>query len=378
MDEDFVSDLNDGTAVDDTVSAHTGSVDPNRVEATPKEPVQKTDTQSAPKAKAPSLRDQISTALKGEEVTPPAAQQDGGPARNPDGTFAPKPADAAAAADPAQQVQQSGAPVATPPGFTPQEAEVFAKLPAELQTSVARTMESLNEKATRFAGYEQMEQLIAPRRQSWALNGMTEAQAVNQLLALSDFAAQKPMEFIQYFAQQRGLDLEELVFGAEPVDPTVQALQQQVHDLNAQLNGMSTQQQQAAHQNTVNEIVAFASETGPDGKPLRPYFEELGDGVLPFIQAVMAQNPGWSRQQILQEAYDRACWGTPAVRAKLQQATTAAAEAARIQEQQANAKRARSAGASIPSGVPATAPSAAASGARSLRDEIRANLSAAS
>lgn len=378
MDEDFVSDLNDGTAVDDTVSAHTGSVDPNRVEATPKEPVQKTDTQSAPKAKAPSLRDQISTALKGEEATPPAAQQDGGPARNPDGTFAPKPADVAAAADPAQQVQQPGAPVATPPGFTPQEAEVFAKLPAELQTSVARTMESLNEKAARFAGYEQMEQLIAPRRQSWALNGMTEAQAVNQLLALSDFAAQKPMEFIQYFAQQRGLDLEELVFGAEPVDPTVQALQQQVHDLNAQLNGMSTQQQQAAHQNTVNEIVAFASETGPDGKPLRPYFEELGDGVLPFIQAVMTQNPGWSRQQILQEAYDRACWGTPAVRAKLQQATTAAAEAARIQEQQANAKRARSAGASIPSGVPATAPSAAASGARSLRDEIRANLSAAS
>lgn len=376
MDEDFVSDLNDGTAVDDTVSAHTGSVDPNRVDA-PKEPVQKTDTQAAPKAKAPSLRDQISTALKGEDVTPPAAQQDGGPARNPDGTFAPKPQDAAAAVDPAQAAPVLG-PQTTPPGLTPQEAEVFAKLPAELQTSVARTMESLNEKATRFAGYEQMEQLIAPRRQAWALNGMTDAQAVNQLLALSDFAAQRPMEFIQYFAQQRGLDLEDVVFGAEPVDPTVQALQQQVQTLQQQLGGMTTQQQQAAHQNTVNEIVSFASETGPDGKPLRPYFEELGDGVLPFIQAVMTQNPNWSRQQILQEAYDRACWGTPAVRAKLQEATNAAAEAARIQEQQANAKRARSAGASIPSGVPATAPSAAASGSRSLRDEIRANLSAAS
>ncbi|TXH44521.1 MAG: hypothetical protein E6Q97_32460 [Desulfurellales bacterium] len=366
---DIISDI--GTGADtDTIPAEKGNIDPSRIErSTPAK------TEAPAQDKAVTLRDQISSALKSEDATPPAAQQDGGPVRNPDGTFAAKqvPVDPNAAA-PIVNTQHINAPV----GLTPQDAELFAKLPAELQSTFARTMESLNEKTARYSGYEQMEQMIAPRRQAWALNGLTETQAINQLLALSDFASQRPAEFVQYFAQQRGLDLEEILYGADPVDPNVQQLQQQVTQLTQQLNGMNTQQQQAAHDSVVNEIVSFAEEKDDTGQPLRPYLDELGSNVLPFVQSVMQAHPEWSRQQILQEAYDNACWGTPSIRAKMQQASNAAAEAGRIQQQQENAKRARAAGVSMPSGVPtATNTDPSTSANRSLRDEIRAQVSAA-
>jgi hypothetical protein len=372
---DIISDLN-GTGNTDVVPADKGSIDPSRVE-TRTDVQQSTDTTATK-----SLRDQISSALKGEDQTPPAASKDG-VNRDEKGQFAPKdPAAQAAPVDPNAQVapvdpnaKPSAVPV--PAGLSPQEAQIFNSLPAELQTSFARTMETLNEKATRFAGYEAIEQMIAPRRQPWALNGMTDTQAINQLLALSDFAAEKPMEFVQYFIQQRGLDAEEIVFGAEPIDPTVQALQQQVADLTQQLTGVTTQQQQAAHNGIVNEIISFGTETGADGALLRPYFDELGNSVLPFVQAVMSAHPEWTRAQVLQEAYDRACWGTPSVRAKMQAASDTAASAARLAEQQEAAKRARAAGSSLPTGVPqgGNTPNNVQGG--SLRDTIRAAVASA-
>src|SRR6187551_469515 len=185
VEADFISDLVDGTeGQEDTVSANVGNLDPNRGAdpvrtqnpAIPAQHAKTVDDPAAPEAKQPTLREQISSALKGDQATPEAALQDGGPVRNPDGTFAPK----VAAVDPnAQQAQ----PVPVPPGLSAQDAEVFAKLPAELQQHVARTMESLNQRSQRYADYDQLEQVIGQRRQAWAMNGASPAQAVNQLLA---------------------------------------------------------------------------------------------------------------------------------------------------------------------------------------------------
>jgi hypothetical protein len=370
---DFVSDLNDGTA--DVISANVGSVDPHRgsdpvsVPAEKPAPAPKAAPSDEPAPKPLTLREQLSSAIKGETNTPAPALQDGGIVRNPDGTFAPK-----EAADTPEAAPPVAAAVPVPPGLSAAEAEHFTKLPAELQQSVARTMDYVNQQAQRYQSLGQVEGIIGPRRQAWAMAGMTDAQVVNQLFALSDFAEKDPAGFVSYFAQQRGIDLEEIVFGAEPVDPNVQALQQQVQNLQQQLGGMTTQQQQAAHNSTVNEVIEFAKATDANGKPLRPYFEELGSEVMPFITAVMQQNPQMSRTQVLQEAYDRASWGNPSVRAKMQAAADAARDAARIKEQQDTAKRARTAGSSVPAGVPASENPAAVSGNRSLRDDLRAAI----
>lgn len=375
VDIDIVSDLNGGDALPDgVVSANEGNLSTNRGSSDlgKADTAQPLETKDVAAVKPISLRDQISNALKGDTETPPAAQLDGGQVRNPDGTFAPKPAattEAPAAAAPVVQYPTQGLP-----GLAP---EVFAALPAETQQHVVRTMEALNQQA---AQYQAVEQVIGPRRQGWAIHGMTDGAVLNQLFALSDFAEKDPQGFVRHFAQQRGIDLEVLAFGPEPTDPHVAATNTRIQQLEAQLAGFTAQQQQTQHNGIVQEIVNFADEKGADGKPLRPYFGELGNTVLPFIQASMARNPGKSRSEILSEAYDNACWGNPAIRAKVQAASNAVREAERLRGATEVAGRARKAGVSVSGGTPSDAAArAATSGSKgNLRDDIRAAMAASS
>lgn len=386
-DVDFVSDLNGGG--DTTISVNEGDVSTHGADAVQvnkgvsraapaqSKAVGKKVESGEPAHKALSLRDQISSALKGDDDTPPVASQDG-KVRNPDGTFAPKPAAPdPVAPDPVVPDPAAAAPrtVVAPTGIDP---EVFKTLPAETQASLARTMEGIAQSQQRFAGLAQVEQLIAPRRQAWALNGMTENQAIGQLLALSDFAGRDPSGFVQYFAKNNGVNLEDLVLGAEPVDPKFAALEKQLADLQSARTRDTQQQQQAAHTNMVNGVAAFASEKGQDNQPLRPYFDELGQDVLPFVSAVKAQNPTWTHNQVLQEAYDRACWGTPSVRSKMQAAADAAGEAERLRQGAAKVEQARAAGVGVRNGTPAAPASVPAETGKSLRETIRASIAASS
>lgn len=382
-DFDIVSDLNDGS--NEIVPAH-GS-DTQDVNAPVREPASQPKKVGEPKAEGDrpmSLRDQISSALKGQEDTPPAGQQDGGDQpRGPDGKFLPK---ADANADPANPAPQPdpanpapAAPVtAAPAGIDPQ---VFASLPAETQAQLARTMEDVTNQQKRFASLAPVEQLIAPRIDAWALNGMAPAQALHQLLALSDFAGRDPGGFIKYIAQNNGVDLEELVLEMVPdeeADPRIAALQAEIAELKGTVQGQTQQQQQAIHQRTVDEVVAFAGEKGQDGNLLRPHLPELGDSWHPYIGLVKAQNPSWSHAQVLQQAYENACWNNASVRGKLQAAANAAAEAERLRKETERVSAARTAAVTLPSGAPTSAPLAPNDANRTLRDTIRASMAAAS
>lgn len=386
LDVDFVSDLNGTGEATVAVNANDTSVhgddvvsvnNQRPVAETPKK-VDTVKVDDAEKPKALSLRDQISSAIKGEGDTPDAASKDG-VNRNPDGTFAPKAADVPAAdaapVDPNAAKPAEAAPVvAAPQGINP---EVFKSLPAETQVELARTMDGIAQSQQRFARLGEVEQLIAPRLDAWALNGMTPASALNQLLALSDFAGRDPGGFIKYMAENNGVDLEELVLGSEPVDPTVAALQREIAELKNGQQSFTQQQQQAAHQAVVDNVIAFASEKDQSGKLVRPYFEELSNDIMPVIAAVKAQNPNWSHTQVLQKAYENACWVNEGVRGKMQAAAQAAAEAERLRQGAEKVERARSASASVPNGAP-TGSTTPPPGSGSLRDTIRQSIASLS
>ena len=384
-DVDFTSDLN-GTG-DTTVSVNEGSVstsgadvvDQHNQNPQTREPVaQPTQVKDDTTAKPLSIRDQISSALKGEAETPPAATQDGR-ARDPaTGQFISQPV-AGVAPDAQAPVEGQVPPVAAaPPLAAPQgiDPAVFQSLPAETQAALARTMDEVTSRQQQVASLEQVGQLLASRRDAWALNGMTEHQALHQLLALSDFAGRDPGGFIKYMAENNGVDLAELVLGQEPVDPQYSALQAQIAELQGREQQRAQEQLQAAHNETVNGVVAFASEKGQDGQPLRPYFDELGNEVLPFISAVKAQNPNMPHTQVLQEAYDRACWGSPTVRAKMQAAANAVGEAERLRQGVEKVDRARTASVSVKSGVPSAPPTPPNDVSRNLRETIKASIAA--
>jgi hypothetical protein len=381
MDLDMVSDLN-GTG-DTSVTVHESGTPPS-APAAPAENTRRAPADLPQKAQSEpvkdetdkpelSLREQISKALKGDtgvEAAPETPASTDTRPRNPDGTFAAAPKEADTAPKPST--------IAPPAGVDPQ---VFASLPAETQAHLARTMEDVQRSQQRFAALEPVEQLIAPRIDAWALNGMQPAQALQQLLALSDFAGRDAAGFIKYIAQNNGVDLEQLVLDmepGEPEDPRLVALNKEVSDLKASLQGQQQRDQQIAHNARVDQIITFASEKDQQGNLLRPYFDDLGEAVLPYISMVMEQQPGLSPTQVLQEAYDRACWATPAVRTKMQQAADAAGEAERIRKEAERAERARNAGVSVRSGTPSSAASSPDKSELSLRDTIRATMASLS
>lgn len=370
---DMVADLNGGGDVNVSIgenSASSHGADTRPISDTQNNKTTKIVADTPDNTAKPlSLRDQISSALKSDGDTPAAASQDG-KVRNPDGTFAAKPAVDPAAA----QAPVAAAPTRAPQGIDP---EVFKTLPAETQATLARTMDDLTQRQQRFASLEQLEQVLGPRRQAWALNGMSETQAVNQLLALSDFATRDPKAFTKWFSENNGVNLEELVLTAEPIDPEKKALMDRIAALEGAHAQGTQQQRQAVQKQLTDTVVAFASEKGQDGSPLRPHFDALGTSVLPFITAVKAENPNWNHSQVLQEAYDRACWGTPSVRAKMQAAASVASEADRLRQGAERADKARTAAVGVKPGAPTTAAKPPNDTSRSLRDTIRQSMSAA-
>lgn len=157
--------------------------------------------------------------------------------------------------------------------------------------------------------YEPLEQILAPRRQAWAMQGMDEGRAVSQLLALSDFAASKPQEFISWFAQQRGINPASLNPGSEPSAPDpfapvlnkIQTLEQQ---LNAQRDA-----------DTNRQIDSFRSAPGHE------HFDEVRLEMGRLLESRIATD--------MQDAYEKACRVNPAVSQKIEASKLAAAEADR-------------------------------------------------
>ena len=350
--------------------------------------------QKAPAAKEPSLREQLSSAFKGTDNTPTDQQQaqsanqqaevptltkDGsGKYRLADGTFASAEQvaafEAAQSAQPDTQQQQSPAIQ----GLTPVEQQQFQSLPAELRQYVERTMEGLNTRAQRYSEYDLIEQqILGPRREALAAQGTTPAVALNQLFALSDFAGRAPGDFVMWFAQQHGLDLDALLDARDAqnanVDPRVQQLEGQVQQLAGTVQSFQQREQQAAHEANLATVQNFAQERDAQGNLARPYLTDVMDEWAMQITTIRNANPHMPHVEVLQKAYDNACWSNPTVRGKMQQATQ---EATR-QEQQRRVAAARAAGSSV-NGAPAGSQSASPNNSsRSLREELEAQFSAA-
>lgn len=350
-----------------------------------------------------TLRDQLSNAFKGNDEKPtdqqnantadpaakPAAapvaltQDNDGKWRTPDGLFASNEQvqafqAAQAAPPPQQQQQQQQSPVLA--GLTPVEQQQLQSLPAELRQHVERTMEGLNTRAQRYSEYDTLEQaIIGPRRQAWAQQGTNPLVAMNQLFALSDFASTNPGQFVMWFSEQQNLDLDALLDARDAAqqqqqaNPQLAQLQGTVNQISNYVQQQQTQQQQQMQQANLTAVEQYATEKDASGALKRPYITEVLDDWTTQIAAVRAANPLMQPVEVMERAYQNACWSNPAIRAKMQQTT------ATQQQQQAQQRvdTARAAGSSIaggPAGDQSTIPNNAN---RSLREELESQFTAA-
>lgn len=267
------------------------------------------------------------------------------------------------------------------PNLSAQEQATLSSLPEESRATVQSLLEARGTAYAQHAqqlseqvrGYSGIEQVVGPRREAWAMQGVAPEQALNQLLALSDFAGRDPGQFIQWFSNQHGLDLYQLAEGYTPPDPQFVALQREIAELKGAMGQQSTKQQQQAHTNIMHEIGQFAQEVGADSKPARPHFDAVVEDMLHLMPGVMAQNGGMSRRDALQVCYDRAVWANPTTRALMQNAAAAEMRVAAA----ATAANARKASRSITTSAPAgEVQSVAATAAKTVRGALEAAFAA--
>lgn len=280
------------------------------------------------------------------------------------------------------------APILAPVSWSAEDKAEFDKLPPAAQKIIARReserdkafQQKANETAELKRRYDGIEQVLAPRRQEIAMKGMTEAQAIGQLVAINDFATKDPRGYIQWAAQQLGVDLGQIAAPVETqqVDPHYRVLderlsryEQMVADQQRAAAEAQQRAQQQAHQASLSDIEAFAAEADATGAPLRPYFQHVINDLLPITHLVRQQNPQMSNKQVLQEAYDRAVRANPETYKALQELTRRQEEAKRTAEaakKAADAKRAASSITGAPGGVAAAGPK------DSLREELEAAM----
>jgi hypothetical protein len=257
--------------------------------------------------------------------------------------------------------------------LTPLEQQQFNALPAETRQFVERTMDGVNTRGKQYDDYGIIDQVLNPRKQAWASNGMTPAVALTNLLNLSDFAGRDPASFVMWFAEQQRLDLDALLDardasrnGQATANPQLTGLQQEIAQLRNVINGFNDQGVQQRQSMAMQAVQAFADEKDASGNPAYPYFGALSDDIANHVALIRQSQPHMPERDILKAAYDFAAYNNPAVRGAMQQSQVKAQQ----EQQAAEAARARKIGVSINGGPAGDTSQQPNNANRTLREEL--------
>lgn len=227
----------------------------------------------------------------------------------------------------AEEVAQNGAEeaeedIAPPPTLTPDEVEGFKTLPPEAKKYVVdRELKYLQAREDAYKGshkYSDLERAVQQYQPHFDKYGMSVSDVVRYSLAQQAQLAQDPKGYLRSLAQQYGVDFSQ-PDDYDDVDPQVSQLTKEIEAIK---QAQISQSQQQLISSVTSEIERFKNEKGEDGRPLRPYFEEVRAEMRDLVGILRQRNPQATDRQLLQEAYNQAVWLNESTRAKLSGATT--------------------------------------------------------
>lgn len=285
------------------------------LEAAMNEGAAETDTPPAEGAEAPSTAP--STPSESDRARDEQGRFTQRPVDPPAGTPAPAGGAAASPAGAPTQVQPPVERIAPPANWKGGAKTQWDKLPRPVQEELLAAHKTIGEAET---SYGEIKSIIEPRALALQAEYGSVGAAIKQLFALSDFAQQNPMGFVQMFAQQRGLDLSQLArarqAGGQPQGtPPAQQVHPVVRQLASELASVKAQLQQNQSAPLEREIAAFRDDQA------NPYFEDVRQHMAILLETGAAKT--------LREAYDQAIWANPNIRAELQKDLEAKAAAER-------------------------------------------------
>lgn len=257
-------------------------------------------------------------------------------ARDEQGKFA-KPAQAAADKQPAATTDQAQPITAdaaqqrdinrAPSTWKPQERLEWDKLtPATRAAIHRREADFQNGQAQLLPDAKlgsDMRKVVEPYRMVVESNYGTPENAMQAFLqtasALQMGSQQQKLQTIVGIAQQFGIDLNPLF---KPVQPGQQQPQQftdpRVDQLLAHQREQDQQRQQRDQREIEGNVTRWMNEKDAAGNPLRPYVGDVINELSVLIPQIRQADSSLTHLQALEQAYDRAVWANPDVRAALQ------------------------------------------------------------
>lgn len=248
----------------------------------------------------------------------------------------------------------------------PLSSEMWAKLPREIQKQItarenqrdSNYQRVLQEIAQKREAFGQIEEAITPHLRELKLDGVDTGKLFQETLEFRRFTKEDPEGAVTWLMQTLGVRPEAVVtrFKGQPQeDPKIQELRQQLQQVQGTLTAAQQAQVARLRGEIESTITSFAEETDENGQPLRPYAYELEEEMEPIVRSLVRQYPQAGMGIILQEAYDRAVWANPQLRAQLLKQQQAAQQQA-AQQAAIKARRAASSINGAPAGSVTQAP----------------------
>lgn len=248
-----------------------------------------------------------------------------------------------------------------PKTWRQEAASSWGTLPKNIREEV------LKREADIFKGIEQykndaafakaVRQQLSPYMQ---ILGDNPAQSLTQILdmqrQLTAGTPEQRKELLGKLSQQYGVDLSD--YAPAYQDPMIDSLTKKIHTLEQAQQSWQTAQAEARQAEAARAVESFASDAS------KVYFNELIPDMTQLVRSGQARN--------LEEAYDKALWLNPAIRAKeMQRLQTEASE----REKAERASRAAAAAKATAASVRAPSqPVSATTAAGSLDETLEATL----
>ena len=227
--------------------------------------------------------------------------------------------------------------VASPQSMSAKDLEAFSALSSESQKWVTDREKELTADYTRKTmdlaeqkkSYSRLDDILEPRRQQLAMDGMDDSTAVGQLFALSDF--------VKYLLNQRQIPLSALNEPSrqQPVDPQLADMQQKIQGFENYFSQQQAQAQQQVSISIESDIQKFAQNN--------EHYDELESEMIPVVAALRESNPSLTAPDVLAKAYKMAAAANDGVSAKVDAAKAAKSVTDKVAMAKARASKARKA-----------------------------------
>lgn len=284
-----------------------------------------------------SMDDTLRQTLEEIESRDPASRDEGG-------RFAPKNPEPEKEPEPeavTEEVEATPEPVIPHElqrmGIRKEAAAAIAKDPVVMQEFMRRSeemhrgIETYREKAQ--VG-DTFQKAIAPFMENIQASGVEPLQAVQALFSADNIlrkgSQEQKVQALHQLARDYGIDIQKAAQTPQQnFDPQVFGLQQKLTQMEQWMQQQNQAREQQETQTLNSEITRFASQAD------KVHFEEVRNDMAGLLQAGMAAD--------LNDAYEKACYANPTVRAKVLAQQQAKAESERKAQAVQKAQAARTA-----------------------------------